>query len=118
MTEQYLVTWPNQVENSEGLEGRIVNSDMQPVGDELVIAPRFPGSSRASFNFCDSPQQRYTVVYGAFDNDNIYMRTVSTDGQDISSEYVLVTPDTDWKYLIAVLVALDDRGEAVLVASP
>jgi|GEM_PF-2733716 len=88
--DEFLATWRSQSNNS--LEGRLLDDELEPIGDVIEIHPQFPESLRAAYTFWDPVNEHYTVVFKLFDEESILARTVQPDGQP-DEEFEVLIPD-------------------------
>lgn len=87
--DEYFATWRNQTDRN--LQGRRVSSAGVPLGNPILISSTFPASGRAASVAFDPDNDRYLVVFGEFQEPNIFGQFVSGAGVLIGGNFLIAT---------------------------
>lgn len=88
-TNEYFSTWRNQVERN--LQGQRITASGELLGDPIIISPAFPETGLAASVAFDPSNDRYLVVFGVFQENEILGQFVSSSGELIGSNFIIAT---------------------------
>jgi|GEM_PF-2689432 len=109
-SNRYLGTWRDQ--SVRDLRGLLLSAQGTPIGGVIIISTTFPASGRAASVAVDTENDRYLVVFGLFQDEDILGQFVSGDGQLIGDNFPIVT---NLSSRVVPFVAYDDAHRAYVV---
>jgi len=98
---EFLATWRSP--SNESLEGRLLDDELEPIGDVIEIHPESPGSGRAAYTFWNPAEEQYVVVFKLFEEESILARTIQPNGQPDDDYSVLIPDEEDSIHLVQAL---------------